>query len=60
LRLILTNPSTDLLSLLPLVSIPAFGVPLFAMLHFASLQKIFVDARFRAMGRSAEPGAQAA
>jgi hypothetical protein len=49
-----------LLSLLPLVSIPAFGVPLFAMLHFASLQKIFVDARIRPMGRSAEPGAQAA
>jgi hypothetical protein len=60
LRLILTNPSTDLLSLLPLVSIPAFGVPLFAMLHFASLQKIFVEARIRPMGRSAEPGAQAA
>jgi hypothetical protein len=39
-RLIYENPPADQLSALPLVMIPAFGVPLFALLHFASLQSL--------------------
>jgi hypothetical protein len=36
-RLIFATPSTDLVTVLPLVLIPAFGVPLFLLLHIASL-----------------------
>ena len=39
-RLIFSTPSTDVATALPLVLIPAFGVPLFLLLHIASLQTL--------------------
>jgi hypothetical protein len=37
IRVFFTIPSTDAMSVLPLAMIPAFGVPLFVLLHIASL-----------------------
>lgn len=37
LRLFPSGPSTDAMAVLPLSLIPTFGVPLFVLLHFASL-----------------------
>lgn len=36
-RLLFTQPSTNLMTVLPFVMVPVFGIPLFLMLHFASL-----------------------
>jgi hypothetical protein len=36
-RLILSDPSTNLLTVLPLVMVPVFGAPLFFLLHITSL-----------------------
>lgn len=40
LRLIHVTPSTDLVTVLPLVMVPAFGVPLFIVLHGLSIGRI--------------------
>lgn len=40
LRLIHVTPSTDLVTILPLVLVPVFGVPLFVVLHALSLGRI--------------------
>jgi hypothetical protein len=39
-RLLHTIPTTDALTHLPTVLIPAFGVPLFLMLHAVSLARL--------------------
>jgi hypothetical protein len=36
-RLIFSDPSTNLITVLPLVMVPVFGVPLFLLLHITSL-----------------------
>ncbi|HKE36662.1 MAG TPA: hypothetical protein VKB39_04475, partial [Candidatus Baltobacteraceae bacterium] len=38
--LIHVSPTTDLVTYLPLVMVPVFGVPLFTMLHALSLRSI--------------------
>ncbi|MGZ3560910.1 MAG: hypothetical protein ACXVAS_03630 [Vulcanimicrobiaceae bacterium] len=43
MRAIYSTPSTDLITVLPLVMVPAFGVPLFILLHIASLQALARD-----------------
>lgn len=43
LRLIHVTPSTDLITYLPLVLVPTFGVPLFLMLHALSLRRIVAE-----------------
>ncbi|HYZ15031.1 MAG TPA: hypothetical protein VE591_01470 [Candidatus Acidoferrum sp.] len=40
MRLIFSSPSTDFVTATPLVLIPAFGVPLFLLLHIASLDAL--------------------
>lgn len=40
LRLIHVSPSTDLVTVLPLVMVPTFGVPLFIVLHGLSIGRI--------------------
>lgn len=40
LQLIHVNPSTDLITVLPLVLVPIFGVPLFILLHALSMGRI--------------------
>jgi hypothetical protein len=37
-------PSTDLITVLPLVLVPTFGVPLFLMMHGLSLRRILAEA----------------
>jgi hypothetical protein len=44
-RLIFSTPSTDAVTVLPLVLIPAFGVPLFLLLHMASLNALRAEMR---------------
>jgi hypothetical protein len=39
-RLILSDPSTNLMTVLPLVMVPVFGVPLYILLHITSLEAI--------------------
>ena len=52
LRWIATVPSTDLLSVPPLVMVPVFGVPLFIVLHLVSLERLTrARAPRRSMGR---------
>jgi hypothetical protein len=40
LRLIAATPATDLISVLPLVMVPVFAVPLFVVLHVVSLERL--------------------
>ncbi len=40
LRMIFTNPATDVMTMLPMVLIPAFGVPLFLLLHTLTLGRL--------------------
>jgi len=47
LRLIHVSPSTDLITVLPLVLVPVFGVPLFLMLHVLSLRRVISELKLR-------------
>lgn len=55
LQMIHVSPSTDLITILPLVLVPAFGVPLFIVLHALSLGRI--RAELRAMATVSVPSA---
>jgi hypothetical protein len=47
MRSIFSSPTTDLLAVLPFTLIPAFGVPLFLLLHGASLGTLWATMRGR-------------
>lgn len=47
LRQIFTNPSTELMTLLPMVMIPVFLVPLFTLIHVFSIRQLLQEARRR-------------
>lgn len=56
-RLLFSNPSTELMTVLPMVLIPTFLVPIWVLLHFISLRKL-MEERSRA-GRVGLPVIQA-
>jgi hypothetical protein len=47
LQLLHLTPTTDIITALPMVMVPVFGVPLFLMLHLLSLAKGFAELRTR-------------
>jgi hypothetical protein len=53
LQLLHLNPSTDLVTVLPLVMIPTFGIPLFTILHGLSLGRAVSTLRSRTSGAPA-------
>jgi hypothetical protein len=54
-RLLFTHPSTNLMTVLPFVMVPVFGIPLYLMLHFASLSALRLEegSRIRVGGTAA-------
>jgi hypothetical protein len=46
-QLIHVNPSTDLVTVLPLTMVPVFGVPLFLILHALSMSRILSELKVR-------------
>lgn len=47
LRLIHVSPSTDLITFLPLVMVPVFGIPVFLTLHILSLRRVTAELKLR-------------
>ena len=47
LRLIHASPSTDLITFLPLVMVPVFGIPVFLTLHILSLRRVMAELKLR-------------
>ena len=57
-QLIHVNPSTDLVTMLPLAMVPIFGVPLFLIMHALSMGRILSELRARTSAAPSTRGAR--